>query len=178
MKRIPALLGSILLPLSAQAESIVLTIDITNPEAVVISATNGGALNNVTSVGAAGLLLGGVFTANASFPPLTLSGSLGTTTFPGIYSSVVSVGIEIQLNGGPLTLETMIGYPPFTGAATVNLAGYQHLFQNPGYVGTVMEGMFSDVIGSYQVIPEPTSLAFGATAIAALAIASRRQRKA
>lgn len=177
---------------AAQSQgAIVLTINIANPSAVVIT----GVANNsqITASGpvdfGGGISLRNFFTQNETITntPAAITGTWtprGTsTTFNEMVtfafgSPDVVPGVDLSvyntvLNSGTISLSDSAA--PFTGSSTVNLAAYNQLPAvgatgdiNLGYLGTQ-----GGVIGQWQVIPEPSSAIIGA--LGAVGLLRRRR---
>lgn len=187
-----ALLGLVAVGVSAQA-AVVLTIDISNPAAVVITAV----ANNSQSAGTASVnFFGGIsfrnfFSADQSIAeatPLAITGSWTAVGTTSSYNQMVTFdyGNPSVLPGVDLSIYNSIApnedtqkfvttAAPFTGSSIVNFSGFTFL-PTVGTTGDVNIGYqpsFGGVIGQWQVIPEPSTAMLGA--IGALALIRRRR---
>lgn len=165
----------ILLQFSALA-AVVLTIDISNPSAVVFTTVG----NNSQSAGDlfvnynGGISLLGFFTANESIPsnlPVTLTGNwtaLGTSaaftemvTFvygdPAVVSGIDLSIYNVDANGDD-DQNFLTTAAPFTGSAIADLSAFTNL-PALGTTGNVNMGFMSSqggVLGQWQIVPEPS----------------------
>ncbi|MEM1010836.1 MAG: hypothetical protein AAGI46_01295 [Planctomycetota bacterium] len=170
LRSFATLVALILLAVSRHADaSVVLTVDVSDPGMVSIQSTSAFSAVDATGlsfsdgVSLVGLLGTGTVAANES----RVSGDLAV----GV--SQIQLGVQFvdasnglfNLFGGPdTTIEFSTNEPAFTGQGLFNLS-QQPLGALPplGQTGDVVLGFnatFDTVIGTYVVVPEPTSLAF------------------
>ena len=191
-----AILGAIFVLISAASAQgqILLTVDITNPDAVVFRATVNGPSTSVSSnVFNDGIDLVDFFTANvytgisfyASPTSLTTGdGSAGpvfdtgASTLSG--SEIDDVDLDVFSSTNFSTMSFTTGQPALAGALTFNLSG-----QPLPVVGTSHEllsgyiGSGSTPIGSYLVVeaPEPSTWTLLALGFITLALARGRRAR-
>jgi len=194
-----AVLGAIFALISAASgrAQILLTVDITKPDAVVFTATGNGPS---TSVGSYtfydGIDLVNFFTANVTtddfFPatPTTLTtgdGSSGTLFDSGASTESAGEGDDVDLslftnNEGAPTMSFTTGQPALTGALTLNLSGQP--LPSVGTSNALLAGYYAvsgtTPIGSYVVVeaPEPSTGTMIAVGFLTLAVARSRRIRA
>lgn len=186
----PALL---LLAAASSQAAVVLTINIANPSAVVITsvANNSLATAILTVNFDGGISFRNFFTANESITlanPLEINGNwtaLGASasynemvTFAFNNSAVVP-GVDLSIynvDTPPQDDQNFVSSAaPFTGSSTVNMSTFTHL-PAVGTTGAVHVGFLASqggVIGSWEVIPEPSTALLGL--IGSLGLLRRRR---
>ncbi|HWL54129.1 MAG TPA: PEP-CTERM sorting domain-containing protein [Chthoniobacteraceae bacterium] len=185
-----ALVGSLLLAGSAisQAE-VILRIDISDPSAVVFTATGAFAQNDDEDTDlTAGVTLIDFFSSEpdnvqAYFDPADLWSPEGRFAYEGVlntsFSALLGPYTDLNLFGsGYSTQGFSTSQAALTGSAVLDLSEWiAHIRLGSG---DLYAGDFSNsgpIIGQYEVIPEPTALSLiGAGAGAAFLLAARRWR--
>jgi len=170
-----------LLAAAASQGALVLTINIANPSAVVIT---GVANNSLVAKDLGVNFLGGIslrsfFTADESIAeasPLSITGSwkaIGAiasfnemVTFAFDNAAVVP-GVDLSIYNGAAPNSDDQNFvttaAPFTGSSTVNMSAFTHL-PAVGATGNVNSGFLASqggVIGTWVVIPEPSTALLG-----------------
>jgi hypothetical protein len=167
-----------LLAAASSQSAVVLTIDITNPSAVIISsvANNSAITGNLVVNFKGGISFRNFFTANENITlsaPLAINGnwtSRGTTssfnemvTFAFNNENVVP-GVDLSIYNASAAdsddqnlLDTAA---PFTGSSIVNMSTFTNMpaIGTSGDVNLGFLGSQGGVIGQWNVIPEPSSL--------------------
>jgi hypothetical protein len=182
-----------LLAIASSHAATVITINIANPSAVIITAlsVNSAVTGNLDVNFNGGISLRNFFTANESITlgsPLAISGnwtSRGTTsafnemvTFafgnanvvPGVDLSIYNVDAPNGDDQNLLSTDTA-----FTGTATIDMSGFTHM-PAVGATGDVNLGYLGSqggVIGTYSVIPEPSAAMLGLVGMVALFLRRR-----
>lgn len=187
----------LLLSVSAANAQILLTVNISNPSAVTITATGTDSLANVEADMADGIDLLGFFkgstgpvsfTVNSGSSLTPGTGSAGTVTYDESLSDVLSTGSNIDLNlysdrSAPENFSTTDA--AFTGTLTINLSGVASDLLPSAGVGDIKTGFFGSAspntyIGQYQVVtssvaaPEPSAWALLFVGLTLLAICRPR----
>lgn len=165
---------------SSQA-ALVLTINIANPAAVVITgvANNSLVAKNLSVNFLGGISLRSFFTANESITesnPRSITGNwtaIGTSssynemvTFAFDNAAVVpGVDLSIYNSAAPNSDDQnfIITAAPFTGSSTVNMSGFTHL-PAVGTTGSVNSGYLAShggSLGTWIVVPEPSAALLG-----------------
>jgi len=172
----------LLASVNAAKAQVLLTVDISNPKAVVITAVSTGTYNGtfgnpVTTNFNSGIDLLGLFTADAGTSPIGIDSPTPTLTtgngsaggeaysiiYPDNFTTDLGIGYhDLSLYGnnttaGSETFDTSDA--AFAGSITLNLSGYS--LQDANYQGTIITGANGStpntVIGSYQVISDTVS---------------------
>lgn len=168
-----------LLAAASSQGALVLTINIANPSAVVITGVaNNSAINGTLKVNFdGGISLLSFFTANENLTTArTLSGNWKAAGAAAAYNEMVTfafgnsavvpgVDLSIYNLGAPVTdFQTLTtSAPPFTGSSTVNLSGLTRL-PAVGATGNVNLGFLAShggTIGTWVVVPEPSTALLG-----------------
>jgi hypothetical protein len=172
--------------------TVILQVDVSNPSAVVFIPTAADAqttLSNIPST--AGIVLSDFFSGNEAFVDTTLdSGSLSVlNNAVGSSSSSISqifvsnflslTTDDINIFGGAgdgFGMYFLDDQQALSGLASHNLGAFTG-FPTLGTIGTVFAGdpNNNDIIGQYQVVPEPSTAALMALGLVGLA-ARRRSR--
>lgn len=172
---------------------IILRVNISDPSAVTLTATGAFAeIDNGGTDSAIGITLLGLFAneypigqARSLSGDLTPSGAVNpfnsaTNGFAGVSEldlNIYASGFAEPMNFSELT-------PALTGTATVNLSGASFLtFGSTGDIivgdgGSGSGNAVSNVIGQFQVIPEPSSVALLAMVTGTLIFRRRREDRA
>ena len=164
---------------TAANAAIVLTVDITNPSAVVIAST-GAAASASRSGFQERVRLDGILTAGGPNYGSSMSGSLSTTQIGGAYTGFARFqgGTSGALSRGGGQTQTFVeGLQAFSGSMTGDLSFLP--FAPAGTIGdiyvlqNVNAAETGIIIGQYQIVPAP-----GAAAVLGLAglVATRRRR--
>ncbi len=169
------LLG-LLLATAVKAQGILLTVDISNPSAVIFTATtNYAAMNSYRSI-RDGFDLLKLFTSVASVGGSDTNGTLIGGNSGNPYSTYYGDNasgsiIDLGFVGTGFTYQTFTTTSTaFTGAWTIDLSGATPQLPLPGAIGNIQTGFGASpgqVIGQWQVIgtapvPEPGTLALAA----------------
>jgi hypothetical protein len=171
MKSLRVLLLAGLLTAASASAQVLLTVDVRNPAAVVISATGAfpNAENSAYTVWE-GVMLKSFFTVGSPFStlpaePYTLRAAGATTPYSSFFSDNYSgPSIDLGIFGGVASTTEMqlfsTSAPAFTGAMTGDFSGRP--LPAAGYIGNILIGYYNSgaatpgpFIGTYQVIPEP-----------------------
>lgn len=174
---------------SVQA-AVVLTIDVSDPAAVVITATGNGASDDSSFDILEGFNLIGFLTSDYAglqdFPAGvgTLAFSSGGDIDGSYYGNFTFTDDNVTLygnGGGTATITT--GVAPFTGSSVFDWAAdLTSYLPGPGAFGDIQGGDLSPVgpvFGQWQVIPEPATYAvLGGLLALGLAAWHRRRRQA
>lgn len=174
--------------------AVVLTIDISNPSAVVITAIpNPSLIDKSLAVNySGGISFLNFFTANESIvsSPLAITGNWKANGTSASYTEMVTFvyehadpvpGVDLSIYNLAAGYSEMQSFSTslfaFTGSSIVNFTGLTHL-PAIGTTGNVMLGYQSDQggsIGEWKVIPEPSAVLLGALGtIGALGMLRRR----
>ncbi len=164
---------------SAANAAIVLTVDITNPAAVVIASTGAAASASRSGVNE-NVRFDGILTAGGPNSGSFMSGPLTNTQGTMVYTGFTRFegGTSASLiRGGGQTQTFVDGLQAFSGSMTGDLSFLP--FAPAGTIGNiyVLQNVNAEetgiIIGQYRVVPAP-----GATAVLGLAglIATRRRR--
>jgi hypothetical protein len=187
LRRIVLVIASSLLGTCTTAQAaLVLTVDATDPHAVVFVGLD--ALSEGTSSGTGyGILLLGAVQADNAFGELNPPGRTLGPAAGGVYNAFSERGTSIDINGGGLLNQVFTtGLRAFAGQTTVDLS----LMQFPATSVTgdihVRNDFGNDIgilIGQYSLtvagVPEPSTLALGAiAAFGALRLRQRRRSEA
>lgn len=175
-----SVLSSFLLSLTASHAAVLITIDVSDSSNVVFSATGAVPTRDQTTPLFLGLTFMGFLTGNsAEF--LSISGNLKSTTsdaftdvtLSNATSSLPSAGVDLTLSkfvSGDMVFVTT--GPAFTGTSSADFSSIAGLLPSVGTTGDIRPGLNDTItasIGTYQVIPEPSStflvLAAGVAAI-------------
>lgn len=181
MKHYFVLLGIILTGIQGALGAIVLQVDISNPSAVVITATGGESqITSSASTFDDGIYLWDLFSGSTSGLATVASGSLTAGALDtGVYFTSSYKGALGSLNlysfGQLQLMEFTADNPAFTGSVIVDLSSFATEFRSLGFVGDISDG--SGTIGSYVVIPEPSFVAIVAFGFGALLLARKRDKK-
>lgn len=175
---------------SASRALILLNIDVSDPSAVVISATANGASDDSSFNVSSGFNLIGFLTSDfdgvQDFPDGT--GTLAFTSGGAIdgsyFGNFTFTDDNVTLfgyGGGTATITT--GVAPFSGSSVFDFTDLTAFLPAPGAFGDIQGGDLSPVgpvFGQWQVaaVPEPSTYAaaLGAFALAATALRRRRRR--
>jgi len=170
--------------------AVILTIDITDPRAVLFKATAAHAQNNDIDETylSEGFTLLGFFNADVDYDmtdfktPSTLYSPGGnfayTTLFP---TAIDSLNVDLNIAGsGFSTQDFSTSSPAFTGLAVADLRAWMSGI-TLGTTGNILAGDASYntvIIGQYQIIPEPgtISLLVGAGLLLAVGLRTRLAR--
>ena len=174
----------------------ILTIDVSDPSAVVFSATGANADANDTSFTSYnGIVLRQFLIADPALSPLVFPGT-GTLTGGGsgqAYDRIVSsLFIFPHLSPRDLNLYSRFGSaaqtfstaaPAFSGATTWDLSSLSGLLPSPGAAGDVFagdeDGIGPVAIGQWATVPEPSTFAaLTSLGWVGLCIAYRKRRRA
>jgi hypothetical protein len=161
---------------------VLLTVDITNPSAAMISTTGAAAAASSSgsnySVRLDGFFLPGTPNNLTFASASTLRSSLGNNVLSFTYWFGVNNSLRLSTSAG--TTQTFVaGQQAFTGSLTSNISFGQS--RAVGYVGDIyVVGSPNSVetgivIGQYQIVPAPTTAA--AMGLLALTATARRRRR-
>ncbi len=185
-----------LLSVPAARADILVTIDITNPAAVVFTATS--AAPTATGSGVPGI--NGIDFLQFFITPISgfALGDVTPSSFATYLDSTYPYqnwntdsysGSNVDLNfysQKPSSQHFNTADPAFVGTATVNFTAYAAYLPTAGATGQITNGNSGNasgdsrpltVLGSYQVVPEPATWALLALGLAALLPGLRRLRK-
>ncbi len=139
---------------SANAD-ILLLIDVTDPSAVTIQSTDGLVLN--TGGNGSPVDLADFFTADTGFNEAPMSGDLSRASNGQTFTQYRNTGTTLQLlSGAGFNLgEFTAAQLAFNGTGTLDLSALP--LPGPGATGDI--NGFTDLLGTWQVVPEPSSLA-------------------
>lgn len=185
-------LSSLFLAAGSASAAVVVTIDISNPAAVVITTTSANsAINGTQPVNfSAGISFLNFFTQNESM--LAENPISGNWTAAGTGTSYnrmvtfvyedpdIAPGVDLSIYNLQAALSNnqvfSTSQAAFTGSSVVDLSAFTHL-PAVGTVGSVNLGFKSSqggTIGQWQVVPEPASC--GLAVLGAMAAFLRRRR--
>ena len=158
--------------LSASAQSILINIDSYTPSAVTFTATgNFATANDSTELNLFGVDLVSYFTASIPTSGSSITGTLipaGTTAaynnwFTDNYlNGANNVDVNLFTSGNIQLQQFTTSSAAFTGVATVNLSSFLAELPTTGTTGFIYSGYSrspGNIIGMWQVVPEPSSLA-------------------
>lgn len=176
----------------------VLTIDISNPAAVIFTSTPAlSQTNSSLNIGFDGFTIQNFFVITVLVPSSTVAtGNLqptGSTMFYGGTGSfnyeanngVFTTGNDLSVfsNGGaPLAGSQVFstGLRAFNGVMTIDFSSFAAALPTAGSTGTIYSGYLASgtpgqglVVGQYSVVPEPSTIALGLIGLAGLT--SRRR---
>lgn len=173
--------------------AVILVVDVSDPTAVVFTATAAFADNNVPNADSTeGIALLGFFSGNVGEldDPLgsgainVLDTGTGTSSqaldqiFVGSYKGLTALDLNLYgTGGGGFDMSFFRDKTAMTGLASADLSALTGL-PTPGTVGSIFAGELasSKIIGQYSVVlvPEPSTAAL--TALGLIGLASRRRR--
>lgn len=195
MKRsFPVVLALLALSAASASAAVVVTIDITNPAAVVITAvSNNSAINGSLMVNFnGGISFLSFFTADESIAeadPLGIAGDWTGAGTPTSYNQMVTFdygnsavvpGVDLSIYNSVVSNSDdqnfLTSVLAFTGSSTVDFSSFTNLpvYGTTGNVNLGYQNSHGGTIGQWQVIPEPASC--GLAAIGAIAASLRRRR--
>ena len=162
--------GALMLCASVSQAAVVITIDVSNPSNVVFSATVETSSRDESSVGnISGVSLMDFFNANTSGS----SGFTGSLAVVGVqafdfYDTLDAGNTMAPGPGRDLNLSAFVAgnmtfsmaSPAFEGSSEIDFSSVASFLPAPGTVGDVRPGLgltLTDSIGTFQVIPEPSS---------------------
>ena len=135
-----------------------LTIDVSNPSAVVVTSTNASPLISVTGTdNTNGVSFLNFFTSNATSANI---GAVSSSLFGGTSTNNFDLqfldGTFVNIFGSSAPTDYLLGAPAFTGTATFNLSQNSSVLpQLLGATGDIAIGFqspFNSVIGQYEII--------------------------
>lgn len=169
--------------LSGQADAaVVLVIDISNPAAVTFTSTSANSQTNSSlNIGSEGFTIQNFFTSSANYASATgVGGNLAPTGSSFTYTQLGTFNFEanngnfvagndlsIYSSGGTTAGSQVFstGTRAFNGVATVDFSSTPGALPTSGTTGNVYSGYFQSgttghglLIGTFQVVPEPSSL--------------------
>jgi len=173
-----------IIPSTAQS-AVLITVDPSNPAAVVFAATGAFSdINDSSSTSSQGVTLEGLFPVDFN-ADVDVFGTLTPAGAPAPYDYVDNDFSTVTLldsfivyrsggSSGPQVFTTST--VAFTGVATANLTGA--IFGVPGTTGDIFVGDTlggsGEVIGEWQVIPEPSAVILAS--LASLSLFGRRRK--
>lgn len=187
MKRVLSLIAGLTLGTMAQAQ-VLLTVDISNPANVTVTATGANAaVNDSSAQDFLGFTLIGFLTGDSN--ALTgVGGTLEADGADGPYDQVfaldyaagdLSAGPDLNLfvSAGSGTQIFSTSSPAFTGVLAGNLSVFAALLPSSGHSGAIQVGggPSGSVLGTYTVVPEPSTFLL-ATATWGISLIFRRRR--
>ena len=194
MRSLGSLLALSVLASSGLPAAVVLTVDISDPTNVTLSATgNSPLLDNSSFTTYDGITLLSFFrsaqsgSVNATSSTLTPNGTSQAYTSVFADNMSTSGGDRVDLNlyadGGTEAQNMSTLVSAFTGSAVVDMSGFSGALPVNGSIGTIHLSFYDSgvgtpgpAIGDYQVIPEPSTWAWFA-GLATLALVGWRRRK-
>ena len=172
----------------SRADTILLSINTSNPTAVTITATgNFASINEFNRKTSDGIDLLQFFISSNSFSSTSVTGSL---TPSGGGSNPYSQALQDSYSGSGVDLNLLNGFsnpqnfstttPAFTGTATLDLSSYSSDLPAAGASGNILDGWkyinSGGIIGKWSVVPEPSAYAlFGIGAFVLLIVARCRK---
>lgn len=182
MKQILTLLATLLLGVQGAFAAVVLHVDISDPSAVVITATG----NPASFTGTAGAFENGVqlweffSSTNSAFVfgsgDLTVGAYSTTARFDDVYKDTDRALVLYDYNGTqPLAFSS--SFPAFSGSAVFDLSSYAAQLPTVGTTGNVLTWDEEGIIGQYVVVPEPSLALLGVAGLAALGLTRLRNRR-
>lgn len=172
--------------LGTSQAAVVLIVDITDPSAVTITATtNFSAINDSTSQDGNGIVLKGLFSSGSGSGSFT-SGDLAAPggvaynfSANGFNSTVTDLDLNLFSQDKSNTQSFVDSAAAFTGSLTINLDSED--LSGVGSSGDVLVGDGEPgggsglVIGTYQIIPEPSMVSLLIMGLGTLCIVRRRR---
>ena len=180
--------GLLLSALTLHAQIYQLSIDDSNPAAVVISATGANATANASNGSAQGIVLANFFTAiqgigySVSAPTLVVPGSDFLQTATSFNFSGTQVDLNLRNSGAsPAGENFSTGSVAFLGSVTLDMTLSVAALPVPGAFGSIVAFNFgtNPTVGQWTVVavPEPESCAI-AGGLALIGFAHWRRRNA
>ncbi|QYM78113.1 hypothetical protein K0B96_12435 [Horticoccus luteus] len=186
-----ALLPLAIVAFTASASAQILTINVSQPDAVVFTGTGAFASTNYSSNDMVIVALKGFFTSSAPTGQFLSNTDTSTLIPAGSSSTVTMAHPSYQISNWPNVVDlelshgfgsTAVSYTTTTAAllgySTFNLSGYA--LPSAGATGNVYGFDYTTVIGTYVVttgaIPEPATYALGFGAFALLGALLHRRR--
>lgn len=170
LNKLTCTLGAAVIGSCAIQGAVVLTVDVSTPAVVVITATGASPSTTVSSDVFNGFTLSGFFTSDASgsWAGSALAAGLkgGNATIDYDTAQVDEASsVGLFLGGGSQPISFSIGSPAFTGSSAFDLSGASLLLPGAGSSGSliVWDGAFNPVeIGTWQITPVPEPSAYAA----------------
>ena len=175
---------------------ILITIDDSNPAAVTFTATgNDPSVSDATHLFSQGIVFANFVTTAHLIPSITATSASLTTGVDGMpfydeaqSGSITGTFADLQLSTTSAATENFnAGTAAFAGVSTFDFSANSAFLPAAGFSGALYAGsnqIFSPaavVIGSYQVVPEPSSWALivvGAIALLAVGARAKSRRRA
>lgn len=172
----------------AAVPNYLLTINVSDPYAVTITATGNFASVGATDISSdSGVTLLSFFRSSLSAYSIPFSGNLAANGMSGFYDNATLdnySGSNIDLNLYSATRSSQnftTSDPAFTGSATLDLHVYNYSLPTIGTTGNILDGStggYNGVIGVYQVVPEPSTYALLGLGTIGMLMMIRRKKTA
>ena len=170
---------------TASQAAVLITVDVSNPFAVTFTATGNFPLISGNVPSGNGVTLFNFYTADTS-TDVSISGTLKANGMSQPYGNAAGwdfwngdyIGPDLNIYRLPdITQDFQTGAAAFTGASSGDFSALSAILPSIGSSGNISIGFSppSQIIGTYEVVPEPSTALLAALGVGALFLARRRR---